>query len=280
MANDDVQVYLQEKYEKNKETKFIPLKNLQFEVHLTDHCNLCCCGCDNLAPLAVPFYVDPGRLEKDLNRLSYLFDRTARYIRLVGGEPLLHPHISEIIKMCRDFFPTTRLEIVTNGLLLMQMPDGFYRACNDCEVIISASKYPVGFDYESARSFIEKRGIKWIYNNDGNKVMYKFPFSLLPDNDAKDNYIICNRSNNCITLRNGRLSTCSLFFCINSFNSYFNTNIETFKEDTVDIYAENDSDTIMEKLARPIGLCKYCRLRDSKYHIEWRKSERRIEEWI
>ena len=32
-----------------KEEKFIPSPTLQFEVHLTEHCNLNCKGCDNFS---------------------------------------------------------------------------------------------------------------------------------------------------------------------------------------------------------------------------------------
>jgi len=44
-------------------------------------------------------------------------------LTLIGGEPLIHPRIYDIIRTARQYFPKTRIEIATNGLLLGKKPD-------------------------------------------------------------------------------------------------------------------------------------------------------------
>lgn len=98
------------------------------EFHLTDHCNLNCKGCAHYSPMASDHYADLYQLEKDLQRLAQLF-RNIRLIRLMGGEPLLHPDVDRFIRTTRSAFPKSRIGIVTNGILLPQASQAFWDAC-------------------------------------------------------------------------------------------------------------------------------------------------------
>jgi molybdenum cofactor biosynthesis enzyme MoaA len=63
------------------------------ETHLVDHCNLNCKGCSHFASL-VPgeVFTDIEIFKRDIARLSQIFIDVYE-IRLMGGEPLLHPDI-------------------------------------------------------------------------------------------------------------------------------------------------------------------------------------------
>ncbi len=50
----------------------VPMPQLSFSVHLCEHCNLNCAGCNNCSPLAPEAYYDIGMFENDMNRLSIL----------------------------------------------------------------------------------------------------------------------------------------------------------------------------------------------------------------
>jgi MoaA/NifB/PqqE/SkfB family radical SAM enzyme len=43
-------------------------------------------------------------------------------LTIIGGEPLIHPRIYDILKHARKCFPKSRIEIATNGLLLSKKP--------------------------------------------------------------------------------------------------------------------------------------------------------------
>jgi molybdenum cofactor biosynthesis enzyme MoaA len=60
------------------------------EYHLVEHCNLDCTGCGHFSPFAQEQFADPRSFEKDPAQLARLFGNIGK-IRLMGGEPLLHP---------------------------------------------------------------------------------------------------------------------------------------------------------------------------------------------
>ena len=93
------------------------------ELHLTDHCNLNCRGCSHYCPLAPRQYADLSRYQSDMHRIRQLF-RNIHTIRLMGGEPLLHPDPASFVIATRAVFPQARIRFVTNGILLPQGPPG------------------------------------------------------------------------------------------------------------------------------------------------------------
>ena len=111
------------------------------EFHLTDHCNMNCGGCTHFAPMADRWFADVGRVTADFARLKVLF-RNIRHVRVMGGEPLLHPDCTRFLHVVREAFPDTRLELVTNGLLLGEQPESFWTACRETRTTISLSVYP------------------------------------------------------------------------------------------------------------------------------------------
>ena len=103
-----------------------PRKQIVIGVHLVEHCNLKCKGCDNFSPLANEEYVDVKQYKADFERMAELFGDNAERIDLYGGEPLLHPQIIELIRITRDSFPQSPITILTNGILLTGIGVGAY----------------------------------------------------------------------------------------------------------------------------------------------------------
>jgi MoaA/NifB/PqqE/SkfB family radical SAM enzyme len=86
-------------------------KPLQCSLYVTDRCNLDCAYCteyDNSRP-----HPSLGELKKWIRKIREL--GTMR-IALVGGEPLMHPNIVELVRYCRELGFATSL--TTNGFLL------------------------------------------------------------------------------------------------------------------------------------------------------------------
>lgn len=78
---------------------------LNFEVSLTEHCNLNCVGCSHFSPLAEPAFADFDEVSRDSQRMAQLLNGKVRYIHLLGGEPLLHPDLIRFFGMARGCFP-------------------------------------------------------------------------------------------------------------------------------------------------------------------------------
>jgi MoaA/NifB/PqqE/SkfB family radical SAM enzyme len=91
--------------------RLLDRKPLQCSLYVTDRCNLDCAYCteyDNSRP-----HPSLDDLKKWIQKIREL--GTMR-IALVGGEPLVHPDIVEIVRYCRELGFATSL--TTNGFLL------------------------------------------------------------------------------------------------------------------------------------------------------------------
>ena len=95
-----------------------------FILHVCDHCNLNCAGCNHLSNLAKPRFVDRDTLKRDMVQIHKVHGDVPR-IGIMGGEPLLHPDIMGILKDARDVFPESRLLLSTNGVLCKKMGENF-----------------------------------------------------------------------------------------------------------------------------------------------------------
>ena len=126
------------------------------ETHLVDHCDLKCKGCGHFSSLSEKRYADFDVFKKDFVRLSGLFDNISR-IRLMGGEPLLHPDVPEFLRFTRHTFPNAEIFLVTNALRLCRQPERFWEECSSSRIIIQITRYPIKLDLEA----IKKNGKKY-----------------------------------------------------------------------------------------------------------------------
>ena len=127
------------------------------ELHLTDHCNLNCKGCSHFSPIATKWFAKLSDYRHDLERLSQLFFNI-RKIRLLGGEPLLHPEVNAFIAATRQHFPLASVVLVTNGILLPTMDEDFWKCCQKNGVTIDMTIYPpVSKKRDVIRKLVKKR---------------------------------------------------------------------------------------------------------------------------
>ena len=127
------------------------------ELHVTDHCNLNCKSCSHYAPVADEYYISLEELEGYYNNIKnrgLIFFST---LRLMGGEPLLHPHITEIIELSRAYFSDINIVLVSNGIIIKEMPQKFWDACQRNNIIISVTKYPININYNNLMTFVKNK---------------------------------------------------------------------------------------------------------------------------
>ena len=68
--------------------------NIPLEFHLVDHCNLNCRHCAHYSPVAEPRFATMDEVAEACRVASII--RPKRF-HVLGGEPLLHPGIDEIM---------------------------------------------------------------------------------------------------------------------------------------------------------------------------------------
>lgn len=261
--------------------KLQPHPILSFEIHLAEHCNLNCKGCDNFSPIAEPSLIDVDVLEKDLIRLSELCDGTAKRIHLLGGEPLLHPDVIDIMRIVRKYFQNAQIDVYTNGVLLDKQNEEFWETCKNEHINIVVTKYPVKVDYEKSEKKANQYGVGFEYCNGNEEVkkLFRITMDTSGMQDEFDSFVRCHRANACITLKNGKLYTCTTIPNIEHYNKMFNEKLGVTDKDYVDIYSISDFDEMMEKLAKPVPFCRYCAIgADSKLY-DWSQSKKEKSEW-
>lgn len=256
-------------------------KNLTYvEIRIVDHCNLNCKSCAQCSPLAEPKCVDINTYTADFQRLYDLTNGSIKTIRLMGGEPLLHPQISELMRIVRKIFSKSRIVLVTNGILLQKQDIAFWDICKNENIEILISHYPIKINYESLLDISGKHGIKLRYGTKKPQLMYKWTFDLDGKQDVDKNFYKCYFGNNCIQIDEGKLYNCSIVSMAKHFNAYFGRDMQIAPENFIDIHKCESIDEILKFVTKPIPFCKYCDLSKVQYGEKWESSKRDIKEWI
>ncbi len=268
----------------NMDLRLIPSPLLRFEVQVAEHCNLNCINCMHYSPIASPEFLDVEKYEADIKRLSELFCKEVEWIRLMGGEPLLHPDINRIIRITREYFHYGHIILVTNGILLDKMSSEFWGVCRENNIEISPTKYPIKLDYDSLVDYIDSKGIKgYLYGigEERNPEMWRFPIDIRGDFDPVENFYNCDCANLCLTLRDGMMYTCATMAHAHHLKDFFDLDISISDRNGISIYEVSDGDELMKKLAEPRPFCRYCDYRNYlEYADDWRVSEKCIYEWV
>jgi sulfatase maturation enzyme AslB (radical SAM superfamily) len=79
------------------------LSLLQVGVTLTEHCNLNCAYCGVFSPVAKESFYPVEIFKKECEQLARLTGGKIAEFKLAGGEPLLHPDITDFFMSCPPF---------------------------------------------------------------------------------------------------------------------------------------------------------------------------------
>ena len=259
-----------------------PRTRIKFGIDIAKHCNLNCIGCDHFSCISEKSDISIAGIRKDLVRIKEIFGEDVEQINLLGGEPFLNDQIAEYCVMVRELFPNTIIKILTNGTLIFGVPQYTWDTLRQNDITILMTEYPVKFDYERAKRKILEHGLNLECMNDESeeKTMFCVPLDLEGRQNANISFRMCGKGNQCITLENGRLYTCTLIPNISQFNRWFGKNLNVCKKDYIDIYEEHTPEGILTALSKPVPFCRYCNFFEYRTGIQWEPSKKKIEEWI
>ena len=246
--------------------------------YLTDHCNLNCKGCTACAPLQKKNFLNIEKYINDIQRLSYLSNGNVTTINLLGGEPLLHPRHNDFISVTRKLFNNANIQFYTNGILLPQQEEYFWKLLRDLKIKLLITEYPIQIDnirikkmidkYDIRHNFIEcKWGeIKWLKNKKSIDETIK-------------TYINCFQNNwACNSMLDGKYFPCGVgrhFQVIQKLSK----NIFPEMENCIDIHKVSSLEEILQFISNPIPLCSYCGI-DQIKPTNWEVSKKELSEWI
>lgn len=158
----------------------IRLPHLETDVTLA--CQLSCVACNHhvaLHRVVGPRQTTPAQVERDLGALAQLAH--ADLWGAIGGEPLLHRQLVDILVAARASRIADRLEVWTNGLLLRNATDELWRSFD----ILVLSIYPGTLDADDV-AWVRRRcadaGVDLVVNN---RPQFRALFEREPTGEAR-----------------------------------------------------------------------------------------------
>lgn len=230
------------------------------EVHASEVCNLNCRGCAHFANITDKgrdSFLEVSGFRKDILQLKTYF-QSIKVFSLMGGEPLLAPSLDKYAVIIRENFPKTKIQILTNGLLIDKMSQTYIDSLRKSNVVFVITQYP---PTEEKMFDITK----FLYKN-------SLDFCIIPykvrnftkfivetgDEDPQKSF------QNCLCkyrpfLESGKMYICPLSVLIKRYNRKFDMEINTNDNNYIDLYDFPGSGwDIIKKLKQPSNMCRWC----------------------
>lgn len=177
------------------------------EFMLTQRCSLKCKDCSNL----MGYYAEPRHYP--IEQLKTMFEVLHSHldhlpeVRLIGGEPLLHPQFHELALMAAESDKVDVVTIATNGTVLPR--DEQLDALINDKVIIKISDYgKLSVNRERLVSECDRRGIHCIVLHPKEWNQWGLPGKQgLSAEEIRALFLSCNVVS-CLTVMDGRLYHC------------------------------------------------------------------------
>ena len=253
----------------------------QLDIHVVDHCNLSCKACAHFSNCVdEPVEYDAALLRKSLEHLQKLVP-DVHGISLLGGEPLLHPRLDEILVSSREYFPCASINIVTNGILLERMSPSLLDRLRALRVQIQVSLYPpLQENAGRIAAFLRNFGGDFsIVKIDA----FERRLAPRPAFDAQSQFAKCGHV---MCLRGSRIGYCVIALFTDYYNRRFaGSGAPPLPEDSgVDVFAHQSGKSLLEALQRPLALCARCVSRDAGglFREEWEQvgANPRPDDWF
>ena len=195
------------------------LKISHLEWHVSHSCNFTCESCCHYSNHKLHGEVTLDELESWYSNWSTrLLPAT---IDILGGEPLLNKQICDIIKLTREYWTESSIDITTNGVLLDRYPE-LPKYLQEYDVGLKISKHGTNLDYIELWKTITNTALTWArkYNIKVNLwgsdvVWYRshkgFGNTIEPfeDNDPQTSWDNCITGQDCWQIHNGNIYKCA-----------------------------------------------------------------------
>jgi organic radical activating enzyme len=261
---------------------FLEKGKLHFQIHVNYNCNLKCKGCSHFSSISEVENLEIEEFEHEIAQIAALCrgKNLVRHIDLLGGEPLLHPDITQFLTIARRYFKNAEINLQTNGILLTHMNDDFWSICQNNNIDIAISNYPIDIKIDEIKAKAQSNNVYVSYNEhtDG-KMFGHFRIDVTGSQNGEENARLCYEAKNCNCLDHGKMYVCYLPPCIHIFNRVFNMNVPIAENDFIDIYKVKNIEEIFSYLRKPMPFCNYCNLK-GRDGMDWGISKKSIEEWI
>ncbi len=259
----------------------------KLDVQVCDHCNLRCAGCLHLAPLAEERFLNIETYERDLSRLASI-DGIENYfgsIALMGGEPLLHPRLVDVVRITRAHLPLQNVVLCTNGLLLKRMDDDFWCALVECDVKLLISPYPPHVDYEGLTALAHEKGVHVGFarditgTTDGKEAFLRLAIDTEGKCDQSRSFTSCPFGGCYLQLARGAVWPCQVAAHHRSLSKRFGYDMHGDFADSLPLASISSADDIETFRRMPHPMCRHCD-NDSLAVAPWERFSLDAAEWL
>lgn len=246
------------------------------ETNVTLACQLSCVACNHFVPMwrkAGVWRADPQQVHDDLSALAQIM-HTDRWGAL-GGEPLLHPQLLDVLAAAQTSGVADKIEVWTNGILLQRQPRDFWRLFDILVLSVYEGKHDDA-SLEWIRRKCADEGVELVVKDE--RQMNNFRTLLEPtptDADATSaKFAGCFFRHFCRVADRGFFFTCC---CAPGMPQLIQG--RQFGDDGVPIkgLTERGLRAYLER-TEPLGCCNICAGRDTAVPIKWRE-ERDPDKW-
>lgn len=245
------------------------LASVEYEV--SESCNLKCNRCNHYSNLQpANKFADLTSFTNDLLELKkYVYDIDE--LKLLGGEPLLNPNLSQFLYKAKEIYPNSKLIIISNGILIMQMSAELIKAIKETGTTIDITLYPpMKKKIDDIINHLKSNHLPYSLYNYGDEF-----FSFI-NKDGDSNVWSAMRScfaSICHSFKNGRVYKCASSINIQYLNQKFNV---AYPDTSISLYDKLTASKLLKYLVEPCELCRYC----GKFEAHaWTAEVPKLEDW-
>lgn len=228
---------------------------VELEIHIVDHCNLNCAGCNHFCSLAEPFYISLKDFQEQLE-LTKIKIPSLKWLMLLGGEPTLHPQLLELCQIARKIFPNIIIEVLTNGKDLSQVII-HKNEFEELNIRFTIARYNISYNEKNLAivANMKNSGFSW-----GRESFTQTLVDITGSQDMnKSFYETCHHQLPCFTLQDYKIFECPFAAHIRHFNKKFHTNIQLIENIDYLNLKTLDLDKLEKFAYQPKNICRYCK---------------------
>lgn len=256
------------------------LRSIQVDFPIIDCCNLGCKSCSHFSPLADKAKPIPvSTLEHSLGLLKASCDSIVSSIFIMGGEPMLHPDLPEIVSMTNAIFPKSERFVVSNMLLYHDVKETLVPVMLETRTILGMSCYGDANMSMVREAFDDARKNYMLVSRFGNVPanFWSYMKSVYP-RFSEDGFYQCPM-NACATLRGTRLYKCSPVAYLQYPRVKFGLDIKAAPDDWIDLRGITNPNDVLNRMSAPHSFCRHCDV-SGNHCIGWSRSTCKASEWF
>lgn len=255
-------------------------KHIKVDLPIVDACNLACRACSHFSPLVRKVEPrDVADIAAALTLLQNVAPGLTYSVFIMGGEPLLHPQVADIVDVVADCMPNAERFLVTNLMGWAKHRDVLVPRLLSSNTFLAYTKYGKLNAGQVAQIEAEsKTSGLWIsrFGNDA-ETFCTYPKSIT-DKYGRSGKAKCPMAK-CPSLIGNRLYLCSPVASLEYPNESFNLSLKCSKFDYIDLRNVEHPHEILALMYLPNPFCSHCNV-GANEQFPWVSGKRARDEWF